>query len=73
MKLSFKSKSEAGHLGGLAGRVSNFGSRCDLGVRGFEPRVGLCADGLEPGVRFRFCVSLSLHPSLNTHSLSLKK
>ena len=29
----------------------------DLTVRGFEPPVGLCTDSLEPGARFRFCVS----------------
>ena len=39
-------------------------------VRGFEPRVGLWADGSEPGVCFRFCVSLSLCPS-PVHALSL--
>ena len=32
----------------------------DLAVREFEPRVGLRADGSEPGTCFRFCVSLSL-------------
>ena len=35
----------------------------DLAVREFEPRVGLWADGSEPGACFRFCVSLSLCPS----------
>ena len=34
----------------------------DLAVREFEPRVGLWADGSEPGACFRFCVSLSLPP-----------
>ena len=29
----------------------------DLTMRGFEPPVGLCTDSLEPGARFRFCVS----------------
>ena len=42
----------------------------DLAVREFEPRVGLWADGSEPGACFRFCVSLSLCPSL-VHALSL--
>ena len=42
----------------------------DLAVREFEPRVGLWADGSEPGARFRFCVSLSLCPS-PVHALSL--
>ena len=32
----------------------------DLAVREFEPRVGLWADGSEPGTCFRICVSLSL-------------
>ena len=32
-------------------------------VREFEPRVGLLADGSEPGACFGFCVSLSLCPS----------
>ena len=36
----------------------------------FEPRVGLWADGSEPGACFRFCVSLSLCPS-PVHALSL--
>ena len=31
--------------------------------REFEPRVGLWADGSEPGACFLFCVSLSLCPS----------
>ena len=42
----------------------------DLAVREFEPRVGLWADGLEPGACFQFCVSLSLCPS-PVHALSL--
>ena len=57
-----------GLLGGSVGEVSNFGSGHDLTVRGFEPRIGLCADGSEPGARFRFCVSLPLCPA---HALSL--
>ena len=32
--------------------------RPDLMVRGFEPRVGLCADSSEPGACFELCVSL---------------
>ena len=40
--------------------------------REFEPSVGLCADGSEPGARFGFCVSLSLCPSpAHARSLSL--
>ena len=42
----------------------------DLTVRGFEPRVGLCADSSEPGACFGFCVSLSAPPLL-VLSLSL--
>ena len=42
----------------------------DLAVREFEPRVGLWAEGSEPGACFRFCVSLSLCPS-PVHALSL--
>ena len=42
----------------------------DLAVREFEPRVGLWADGSEPGACFGFCVSLSLCPS-PVHALSL--
>ena len=42
----------------------------DLAVREFEPRVGLWADGSEPGACFRFCVSPSLCPS-PVHALSL--
>ena len=37
-----------------------------------EPRVGLCADGSEPGACFGFCVSLSLCPS-PTRVLSLSQ
>ena len=32
----------------------------DLTVRGFEPRVGLCAGSSEPGARLGFWVSLPL-------------
>ena len=42
----------------------------DLAVREFEPRVGLWADGSEPGACFRFCVSLSL-PLPRSCSVSL--
>ena len=41
----------------------------DLAVRGFKPRVGLCADSSEPGACFGFWVSLALCPS-PTHILS---
>ena len=49
------------------------GSGHDLAVREFEPRVGLWADGSEPGACFRFCVSLSLCPSPLVLCLSLSK
>ena len=49
-----------GRLGGSGGETSDFASGHDLTVREFEPRVGLCADGSEPGACFGFCVSLSL-------------
>ena len=52
-----------GRLGGSVGEASNFGSGRDLKVREFQPRIGLCADGSEPGACFGFCVSLSLCPS----------
>ena len=68
-KAVFKKRQE-GRLGGSVGRVSDFGSGHDLAVCEFEPRVGLCADGSEPGARFGFCVSLSLCPS-HAHALSL--
>ena len=42
-------------------------------VRGFEPRVGLCADSSEPGAHSGFCLPLSLRlPCLCSVSLSLK-
>ena len=50
----------SGCLGGSVGWASDFGPGHDLGVHGFEPRVGLCADRWEPGACFGFCVSLSL-------------
>ena len=46
--------------GDSAGWASDLGSGRDLAVRGFEPRVGLCADGSEPGARFGFWVPLAL-------------
>ena len=59
-----------GAPGWLGGEASHFGSGHDLTARGSEPRVGLCADGSEPGACFGFCVSLSLCPS-PTCTLSL--
>ena len=51
-----------GAPGWLSRLRSDFGSGHDLTVCEFEPRVGLCADGSEPGACFGFCVSLSLRP-----------
>ena len=51
--LSFKKCHEA------PGWLNQFSSGQDLTVHGFDPRVGLCADGSEPGDCFGFCVSLS--------------
>ena len=59
-----------GCLGGSVGGVSNFSSGHDLAVCEFKPRIGLCADSLEPGAYFGFCVSPSLGPS-PAHALSL--
>ena len=53
--------------------ASNFGSGHDLTVRGFKPRVGLCANSTEPGASFRFCVSFSVCPHPSSLSLSLSK
>ena len=52
--------------------ASDSGSGRELTVRGFEPRVGLCADSSEPGACFGFCVSLSLCSS-PTHALSVSQ
>ena len=63
-----------GHLGGSVSEASNFGSGRDLTVREFEPHVGLCADGSEPGAPFGFRVSLSLSaPALRTLSVFFSK
>ena len=47
------------------------GSGHDLTVRGLEPRVGLCADGSEPGACFGICDSLPLCP-FPAHAVSQK-
>ena len=62
--LSMKRRIVEGRLGGSVGWASNFSSGHNLTVRGFEPRVRLCADSLEPGACFGFCVCLSLSFSL---------
>ena len=59
-----------GRLGGSVGWASDFSSGHNLVVHEFKPRIGLWADGSEPGACFRFCVSLSLCPS-PIHALSL--
>ena len=41
-----------GRLGDSVGEASDFGSGHDPTVREFEARVGLGADGSEPGFRF---------------------
>ena len=61
-----------GRLGGSVGWASDFYSGHDLPVHEFKPCVGLCADSLEPGACFGFCVSLSLLlPDSCSLSLSL--
>ena len=73
--VGMKITQDTGRLGGSVGWASDFGSGHDLAVRGFEPHVGLWADGSEPGACFRFCVSLALCPSparALSLSLSLK-
>ena len=60
-----------GAPGWLSLFASDFGSGHDLAVCGFEPRVGLCADGWEPGACFGFRVSPSL--SAPPHSLSVSQ
>ena len=64
-----------GRLGGSVTWASNFSSGHDFTVRGFEPRIGFCADRSEPGACFWFCVSLSLlsAPPLLTLSLSVSQ
>ena len=57
------SRQKLGRLSGSVGRVSDFGSRHDVIVRGFEPCIRLCAGSSEPGACFRFCVSFSVCPS----------
>ena len=60
-------------LGGSVREASDFLSGHNLTVREFVPRVGLCADSLEPGACLGFCMSLSLCPTpACTLSLSLK-
>ena len=55
-------------LGGSVGWAADFGSGHDLVAHEFEPRVGLCADGLEPASD---SVSPPSAPPLLTLSLSL--
>ena len=58
-----------GRLGGSVGEASDFSSGRDLVVRGFEPRVELCADSLEAASD---SLSLSL-PLLGSQSVSFSK
>ena len=53
-----------GRLGGSVSWASDFGSGHDLAVCEFEPRIGLCAQSLEP-------VSDSVSPSLSAPPYSL--
>ena len=71
--VSFTTIERRGRLGGSVGGASDFSSGHDLTVRGFEPRVGLCADSSEPGACFGLCVSpLSLNlPCSRSVSLCL--
>ena len=67
--------SRQGRLGGSVGLASDVGSGHDFTVRGFEPRIGLCADNSEPGAASdSVSPSLSALPTLTLClSLSLKK
>ena len=68
-KTSLKKKKNtvSGTPGWLSRLSVQLGSGHDLEVCGFEPRMGLCADGSEPGACLGFCVSprppVSLCPS----------
>ena len=57
--LALKKKEILGRLGGSVGGASDFSSGHDLTVREFEHHIRLCADSLELGACFGFCVSLS--------------
>ena len=66
-------KETEGHPDGSVGSAPNFGSGHDLAVHGFEPRVGFCAAGSEPGAWSLLpilCLPLSL-PLPRSCSLSL--
>ena len=67
---SFKINLLQGCLGGSVGWVSDLGSGHDLAVCEFKPCVGLCADSLDPGACFWFCVS-PLGPPPHSRSVSL--
>ena len=55
-----KNALNAGHWGGSVRGAFDLGSGHDFTVRGFKPRIGLCADSSEPGACFCFSLSLSL-------------
>ena len=61
------------HLGGSVGEASNFRSGHDLTVYGFKSHIRLCADSLEPGACFRFCVLPLSAPPLLALCLSLSQ
>ena len=63
-------KKSLGDLGGSVGwrQTHDFGSGRDLTVRKIEPRIGLCADSMQPCLG----VSLPLLPLL-AHGLSLSQ
>ena len=62
-----------GCLGGSVNLAYVFGSGHDLAVCGFEPHARLCADRLEPGACFRFCLSLSAPPLLMLYLSKMNK
>ena len=63
-------RQHSGCLGGSVRWATDFGSGHGLAVCEFEPRVGLCANGSEPGAYLGFCASPSLYPS-PAHALCL--
>ena len=62
---------QEGCLGGSVDSVSNLNSGHDIMAGEFKPRVGLCADGSDPGACFRFCLPLSALPRSRSVSVSL--
>ena len=62
LSLCFKNCFCRGAWVGSVGWAADFSSGRDLGVRWFEPHIGLCADSWERGACVGSCVSLSLPP-----------